>query len=362
MSRREKIRKEVDYPSDPHTRVKHQFYRRYINCWMPRILQGRWSGDATVVEAFAGSGRYSDGLDGSPVMIAKAYRQHRFHDRFHKLSLVTIDKDVRRVAVLTERMAALPEDGKFTHASQEPGPYSNQLPDVLERYAPQGTPTLWIIDPWGLKDIPWRDVSACAARKKNEVIITLMLDEIHRYLGNPSMAGVLTQLFGDTSWQTLDPQAPVADSKEAIKRLYRQKLESLGCLTGAFDVQARGQTGRYALIFGTHHKSGLECWNDACWSLDETAGKGSSAQISFSFGPDVDRLLAHIESLQGSTVTFSDLQQWAASQGYKDTHLRKALSQLSAEGIVIRVHPVEEAKSPWPGDSVIQVFSPGDGN
>jgi three-Cys-motif partner protein len=85
LSRREKIRREVDYPSDPHTRVKHQFYRRYINCWMPRILQGRWSGDATVVEAFAGSGRYSDGLDGSPVMIANAYRQHRFHERFHKL-------------------------------------------------------------------------------------------------------------------------------------------------------------------------------------------------------------------------------------------------------------------------------------
>lgn len=360
MSRREKIRKEVDYPSDPHTRVKHQFYRRYINCWMPRILQGRWSGDATVVEAFAGSGRYSDGLDGSPVMIAKAYRQHRFHDRFNKLDLVTIDKDVRRVAVLTQRMAGLPEDAKVIHAPQEPGPFGERLPLVLEQHAPQGKATLWIIDPWGLKDIPWPDVSACAARKKNEVIISLMLDEIHRYLGNPAMVDVLTQLFGGTSWQTLDPQAPVAESKEAVKRLYRQRLESLGCFTGAFDVQARGQTGRYALIFGTHHKSGLECWNDACWSLDETAGKGSSAQISFSFGPDIDRLLTYIESLQGSAVTFTDLHRWAIAQGYKETHLRNALGQLSAEGIVMRVQPVEEAKSPWPSDSVVQVFSPGD--
>jgi three-Cys-motif partner protein len=329
---------------------------------MPRILQGRWSGEATVVEAFAGSGQYSDGLDGSPVMIAKAYRQHRFHERFHKLDFVTIDKDERRVTVLTERMAALPEDKKFIHAPQEPGPYSERLAFVLEHNAPQGKPTLWIIDPWGLKDIAWRDVSACATRKKNEVIVTLMLDEVHRYLGNPAMEDVLTQLFGDVSWQTLNPQALVADSKEAIKHLYRQRLESLGCLTGAFDVQARGQTGRYALIFGTHHKSGLECWNDACWSLDETAGKGSSAQMSFSFGPDVDGLRDYIESLQGSTVTFSDLHRWSISHGYKETHLRTALGQLSAEGIVMRVHPVEEAKSPWPSDSVIQVFSSGDGN
>lgn len=47
-------------------------------------------------------------------------------------------------------------------------------------------PTLRIIDPRSLKDIAWQDFSACAAREKNQVIITMMLDEIYRYLTNPA--------------------------------------------------------------------------------------------------------------------------------------------------------------------------------
>jgi hypothetical protein len=233
------------------------------------------------------------------------------------------------------------------------------LPGVLERHAPPGRATLWIIDPWGLKSIPWSAVSACAARKKNEVIVTLMLDETHRYLSNPAMSDVLDRLFGDSSWRKLDPSAPVAQSKQAISRLYRDRLESLGCHTGAFDVQARGLTGRYALIFGTHHESGLQCWNDASWSLDKNAGKGSSPQLAFGFEPEIDRLVAHIRTLAGSTVAFGQLTSWAAANGYKETHVRQALDELLAEGMVVRIHPVaEERRSPWPGDAVIKVFAP----
>lgn len=359
MSRREKIRKEVDYPSDPHTRVKHQFYRRYINCWMPRVLQGKYSGDATIVEGFAGSGRYSDGLDGSPIMIAKSFREHRFHDRFHKLVLATVEKDARRVSALGGRIDALPENAQFIHAPQEPGPFCRHRQRLLEQYAPLGRATLWIIDPWGLKDISWADVSACAARKKNEVIVTLMLDEIHRYLSNPAMAGVLTKLFGDSSWKYLDPNAPIAQSKEAIKRLYRDRLESLDCSTGAFDVQVRGLTGRYSLIFGTHHRSGLQCWNEASWSLDKTTGRGSGAQLALGFEAEIDQLVHHIQELEGTRVTFTELSSWATSNGFKETHVRQALDDLAAEGLVVRIHPVaEQARSPWPSESIIQVFAP----
>lgn len=65
MTRKQEIRDEVDYPSDTYTRLKHAFYRRYIACWMGKILQGHFGADATVVEGFSGSGKYSDGPDGS---------------------------------------------------------------------------------------------------------------------------------------------------------------------------------------------------------------------------------------------------------------------------------------------------------
>jgi hypothetical protein len=39
VTRKDEIRKQIDYPSDAHTRLKHAFYRRYIGC-----DRERWSG------------------------------------------------------------------------------------------------------------------------------------------------------------------------------------------------------------------------------------------------------------------------------------------------------------------------------
>lgn len=138
---------------------------------MPKLLHGRWASDVTIVDAFAGSGRYRDGLDGSAVMIAKLFREHQFHDRFRSLDFVTLEKDPRRVVLLNERITELPDDPLFLHSPQPPGEFENEWRRIMTEHAPEGRPTLWILDPWGFQ-IPWTGVSACAARRKNEVVVT----------------------------------------------------------------------------------------------------------------------------------------------------------------------------------------------
>lgn len=96
MTRKEDLRKQVDYESDPHTRLKHAFYRRYIACWMGKVLQGRWAKPGTIIDGFAGSGMYSDGLDGSAIMIAKLFREHVCRPNFQPLTYVTNDLDPKR--------------------------------------------------------------------------------------------------------------------------------------------------------------------------------------------------------------------------------------------------------------------------
>ena len=234
MTRKEELRKQVDYPSDPHTRLKHAFYRWYVACWMGRVLQGRWAKPGTIIDGFAGSGMYSDGLDGSAIMIAKLFREHLCRPNFQPLTYVTNDLDPRRCDALGGRMKALPVDDRIHHVPVGPKKFEDIVTEVRKHHAPPGTQTLWIIDPYGLKQIPWSIVAEIVKVPKNDAVITFMADEAHRYRSNPAMVSVMNGLYGDDSWRNIPEGLSTAQSKAALVKLYCDKLEALGCHTSSF--------------------------------------------------------------------------------------------------------------------------------
>ncbi|AXQ62874.1 methyltransferase [Gordonia phage Angelique] len=357
MTRKSDVRDEVDYQSDPHTRLKHAFYRRYIACWMGKVLQQKWP--ATIVEPFSGSGMYSDGVEGSAMVIARLYREHKCRPNFQALTAVTNDADSRRTAKVNQRLAALPPDDGYIHQPLEPSYFHDIVDDVIRHHAPAGRQTLWIIDPHGLKQIPWSAVRKCASRERNEVIITLMVDELHRYRSNPVMDSVMNEVFGDDSWKRLQPTNSTAKSKADLVRLYCEKLQGLGCHTASFDIDAVGRASRYALVFATHHTAGLACWNDAKWSSDPATGSHvgvlNEGQLGL-FGPEIDTLGTDLRTKPG-IYSFAELAKRASLLGYKESHLRTALDTLFREGLVLRVAPRQAPKKrPWPQDCIVQIF------
>ncbi|SKG68428.1 Uncharacterised protein [Mycobacteroides abscessus subsp. bolletii] len=360
MTRKEEIRDNVDYSSDAHTRLKHAFYRRYIACWMGRVLQGKWAADATIVEGFSGSGRYIDGLDGSAVMIAKLYREHILSERFRSLTFVTNDLDPARTQALNTRLDALPAEPRLQHVSLEPSMFESIVAPVQKAHAAAGRRTLWIIDPFGLKQIPWTTVDQCVRRPKNDAIITLMLDELHRFRTNTAMEQVMTETFGTDQWKNLPKNLSTAESKGALVELYCARLKRAGCLTGSFNIHVRGRPGRYALIFATHHTAGLDCWNDATWSADPGRGKGASAATGFEptlFDPDLAELDVAFESLTG-TYPFEELVNRARQLGFKPPHVRSVLDDLYNDGLAFRVSPADSGpNSPWPSGCTVRIYS-----
>src|SRR6266508_6991973 len=94
------------WPSEARTLLKHQIYKRYVDCWMGKILQ-RFP-TATIVDAFAGPGSYSDGHDGSSIVIAKAFLAHSGIDRFNTLRLICNESRPDRRDALAQRVAEMP--------------------------------------------------------------------------------------------------------------------------------------------------------------------------------------------------------------------------------------------------------------
>jgi three-Cys-motif partner protein len=361
VTRKEDLRAQVDYKSDPHTRLKHSFYRRYIACWMGKVLQGRYGKPGTVVDGFAGSGAYSDGLDGSAIMVAKLYREHIHRPNFHALIHVTNDLDPRRCEALAERMGALPPDQQIRHEPVGPQKFEDIVDVVRQQHAPPGRQTLWTIDPYGLKQIPWTVIDKILCVRKNDAVITLMVDEAHRYRTNPAMVMVMNDLYGDDSWTKIPDGLTTAQSKAALVQLYCEKLEALGCSTSSFDVDVMGRKTRYSLVFATHHQAGIECWNSAKWSADPTSGKGASAVTAFQpslLEPDIHDLTEVLRNHPGVHL-FSGLVEQAQLRGFMESHVRTALTQLFHEGLAVRISPATAPKkSPWPAVSTVHIFEP----
>ncbi len=344
----------VDYPSRAHTRIKHLVYRGYANCWMPKILRSFPSGGA-VVDAFSGSGQYSDGLDGSPVIFARSLLGHSAVDSFYPLELVTLDKHKGRTSALQQRLAPLGDPPRLIVSVQEAGAFEESVGRLQVVVA--GRPALWIIDPLGWGAIPWAAVSRIAASRGQDLVITLMVNEMYRFLDDPQHADSFTGVFGDKSWAEARQVTGETARKARIVDLYMRRLQSLGCLTRPFDIRIGRGKHRYSLIMASQHKASLDCWNPITWNLDPNSGRGAGEQLELHTGPDLGPLRTLLAAKAGSgPLSWASLADEARDAGYTLAHLRTVLTEMRAEGLAVRSEPIEAATL-WPSQCMVQLFA-----
>lgn len=362
MSRKEELRDQTVWRSDPHTLVKHLVYGHYLNCWMPKILQK--FPNATIVDGFAGPGVYSDGPPGSPILVAKTFLGHAAHARFGNLHILCLDQRPDRAARLRQEIAALGDTPKLTMTVLEPGEFISRQPDLKAR-AHRGTgntPTLWLLDPFNIKSLPFAQVADCLSNRYDEAIITFFTDEMHRFCTLDGFGKTLDVHFGNARWREATSISSEGLRKEALVTQYRRSLEALGLFTEQFGVRVRNDSPRYSLVFATHSEYGLKCWNPLKWKLDGYSGSGASVGTINQpdlFGTSLNNLEQDLAANTGTQRTWTQLVTAATRSGYLDKHLREALDNLARQGLAIRVAPVD-ARSAWPEDSVIQFYSPKD--
>ncbi len=173
MSRKDELRQQTVWRSDPHTLVKHLVYGHYLNCWMPKILQKFPS--ATIVDAFAGPGVYSDGPPGSPILVAKTFLEHTAHARFGTLNVLCLEQRPDRTEWLRREIEMLGPTPKLVMTVLDPGDFAARQAELAARAHPgsASTPVLWLLDPFNIKSLPFESVAGCLASRYDEAIILL---------------------------------------------------------------------------------------------------------------------------------------------------------------------------------------------
>ncbi|MFE2722839.1 three-Cys-motif partner protein TcmP [Kitasatospora sp. NPDC059327] len=361
--RKQELKNEPVWRSDPHTQVKHLVYRHYLQCWMGKILQT--FKEATIVDAFAGPGVYKDGPPGSPIVVAKTFLEHSARGRFNRLNLICLEERPDRVEELRRQIDLLPRDPRLRITVAEPGRAVDRQAE-LSALAHQGDPdrpVLWLLDPFNLKSLPFELVKACTQGRRDEVLVSLFTGELHRFCEQPAFAPVMDAYFGGGAWQSAVGKSGQVTRKEAFADAYREALGEAGLLSGHFGIQVSRDSARYHLVLATHSEAGLACWNPVKWKLDAYTGKGASAhdiaQLGLFGEADVSSLESALRAHSGMEWSWSALTSEALRLGYKEAHLRTALDDLAQEGLAFRVQPVK-ANTRWPHDSVVRFYNEED--
>ncbi len=354
------------WKSQPRTLLKHRVYRRYLHCWMGKIC--RSFRQSAIVDAFAGPGAYLDGPDGSPVVIAKTFLEHSWLRTFNVLRLVCLEERPDRYQSLQTRLDRVAKVPRLDIQILPPGRALDSFGALgaAARCGDPATPTLWILDPFDISSVPFTLARLCLSGARDELLVTWFADEIYRFCQDRSKEAALDRHFGTDNWRQARQVTGESRRKESLLRAYRDSLESLGGVyTGAFSIASKNETARYSIVFATHSDKGLECFNQARWNMDPYSGHHASEKRNadqlglFDSTPMISPLRAWLESRGGQALSFKDLAKHVGRLGFKESHLRSALNDMAADGLAVREIPLD-ARTPWPADSRIRLYSPAD--
>lgn len=319
----------VVWAAEPHTKVKHDLYRRYLGKWMPIMIQGAWKGDVTYAEGFSGPGVYLDGSPGSPVIAFNAIRENPALRRTavkKNVRMLFVDSDARRTERLhieltkasdPVQLERLPEFG--IHVDVQTGKCEPRLEGLLEEHGAWHKPILAVLDTWG-GSVPLDLVARIAKNPSSEVLITIQPQYFSRFAGSNDLTHG-DRVFGSTEWREVAQQPPARKTRWVIEH-YREAIARTG-FSHVLDFELVDRHGASLyLVFGTSHDRGLQKMKEAMWEVDASTGTGyrdprdpNQETLDIQDVPQTHALrrliVAHLENQPERAATIQELREFA---------------------------------------------------
>lgn len=323
-----------------HSAAKHQILKYYLDAWYPIV--GRFPGRVVFVDGFCGPGAYSEGQDGSPIIALNALiRRPNFTTLESDFEFHFIDKDEAAIGYLREsavpsKVGVLPANVRVEYAC---GVFDASMPALLATITAPRTPTrsFVMVDPFGWSDTPLATIASILACERTEVLVTLMLDSLNRWVTAEDTAkdAHYDALFGTPDWR----QIGLGNNRiPRMRELYRQQLLRHAKYVRPFKLTSEGKRSVYDLFFATNSIEGLSRMKDAMWRVDPDYGAGfdaAHAQSGTLFGADYSALDDQIVREFGSlpSVTIEQVEEFTiVSTDFRKAHLRSRLKVLENTG------------------------------
>ena len=248
-----------------HTRVKHEILSKYLNGWV-RIL-GK-SHNLNIFDCFAGRGKFSEGEEGSPLVIIKTIAEIREKmGRPKEASCIFIeinDSNFQnlRVEIDKERKNASQRYDGWLDVEFFNDEFANVASRIIDEYSERLAPSFFFIDPFGFSGVSFEVIKNILSIKRTEVFMTFMVRDVNRFFESSTHRISIEELYGmDNVQDILQNQYPNLPREQALLRLYRDQLHKSASVkyTRPFKVNAdKKLRTTYYLIHATNSPKGCE--------------------------------------------------------------------------------------------------------
>lgn len=333
------VPKDTIWPIEPHTGAKHQILRKYLDAWLPIV--GTYNKRIIYIDGFAGPGEYVGGEPGSPIIALEAARSHQAK-LAKELVFMFIEERSDRVTHLKSRIATLQLPAPF-NVHVEEGTFAEQLTkllDDLDAEKERIAPTFALIDPFGFSGIPYALIKRLLEKNRCEVLITVMVDSINRWLTHPveTIRAHITETFGT------DEAVKIAlgggDRAIALKDLYQRQLQHAARFVRYFDMRDHDNRTVYYLFFASNNAVGHLKMKEAMWKVDPMGDFSFSdatdpnQPMLFNLDPSMAPLAADLANkFRGAgPVPVKKVETYVQDDtAYLRKHMGEALKQLEGE-------------------------------
>ena len=334
------VPKDTIWPIEPHTSAKHQILRKYLDAWLP--ILGAYNKRIVYVDGFAGPGRYTGGEPGSPIVALEAARTHQAQLP-SELIFLLIEKDTDRADHLMGEIAKLLLPPSFK-VQVERGTFADKLGkmlDDLDSTSSKIAPTFALIDPFGFSGIPYALIQRLLSNNKCEVLVTVMVDSINRWLEHPdeNIKGHIVETFGTD--EAIKIAEGSGDRVTELKNLYHRQLNKAAKFVRYFEMRDRDGRLVYYLFFASNNSLGHLKMKEAMWKVDPMGDFSFSdstdpnQQLLFNLNPSIAPLAAalRVKFRSAGQVPIKRVETYVHdSTAYLRKHMGEALLQLETDG------------------------------
>lgn len=250
-----------------HSEIKHRILGKFIRPWRSKLgfkIRGRGTATLWYVDAFAGTGKYGDGADGSPVLGAReALQAHREH-RGYELSCINVEIKKSRWKELETNTAEFKDSGVTVYNVCDD--FSMAVPHILEIVG-RADPILLFVDPFGIKPLVFESLAPLLSRTGAvDLILTFNTSALHRLVVNHPH--LVTQAVGSNDWtREWNIRGP-----DAVLRCFEQQLVPAGRFLPIASYPVRHEVdgpAHYHLLIGSRHEDAYLLLNDSVCEEDE---------------------------------------------------------------------------------------------
>lgn len=313
----------------PWSRYKDFLLKSYLEPYIPKVA--RLNKPIVIVDCFAGMGRFKNGEEGSPLIIADAIQRWRRDDIPISGEFIEADPEnfVSLENSLTEfRDFCTPRHGTFDETLSE-----------LERQARRNTVFLYV-DPYSVKGLHFERMKkvydqisqssssvevlmnfnvpifmrwALAALKRlNEIPDSGVIEEMGDDLNESVEKKVLSEIAGGDYWISIasNDSLSFADKISGFLAEYTQRMCESFKYVCTFSVKEKyhHQIPKYILIFATRHPDGCLLMNDfMCKARQNFVESHFSKDRLFDTTPE-EEIVESSELRAGINDAFSHLQ------------------------------------------------------